>query len=164
MNKTKFSHFSAIAVTFAFGIMAGFFWTYSFNVNYATIALEANEYAKVQSLFNVNVRHAMFFSFFFGGAVLCVVAIVFSWLTANSGRFWLLLIAGMLYTFGIIVFTREVNLPLNYQTEAWQLGAVPANWRAVRDAWNEANLLRTAVSAAAFLLAIVSLTCNSERK
>ncbi len=160
MNKAKLSVFSALCVTFMFGIMAGFFWTYSFNVNYATMSLGANDYAKVQSLFNVNVRHALFFVFFFGCAVFSLLAVALSWWSGNRLRAGLLLTAGLLYFFGVVVFTQQVNLPLNYQTESWQQGAVPDNWHAVRAAWNQANLFRTAVSAFAFFLGLWSLTVN----
>ncbi len=38
--------------------MAGFFWTYSDNVNLAMLQVDGATYATVQSLFNMNVRHA----------------------------------------------------------------------------------------------------------
>lgn len=46
--------------------MAGFFATYSANVNLATLELNGPTYAQVQSAFNRNVRHAGFFACFFG--------------------------------------------------------------------------------------------------
>jgi len=51
------------------GLMAGFFWTYSYNVNLAMLQVDGATYATVQSLFNVNVRHAAFFMLFFGGGL-----------------------------------------------------------------------------------------------
>ena len=48
------------------GLMAGFFATYSANVNLATLELNGPTYAQVQSAFNRNVRHAGFFACFFG--------------------------------------------------------------------------------------------------
>ncbi len=42
------------------GIMAGFFYTYTFNVNLAMLEVDGSTYAVVQSLFNENVRHPMF--------------------------------------------------------------------------------------------------------
>ena len=48
------------------GLMAGFFATYSANVNLATLELNGPTYAQVQSAFNRYVRHAGFFACFFG--------------------------------------------------------------------------------------------------
>lgn len=50
------------------GIMAGFFWAYSFNINLALSELNATSYVKVQALLNIHVRHPVFFSVFFGVA------------------------------------------------------------------------------------------------
>ncbi|MEZ5702419.1 MAG: hypothetical protein R3E42_11505 [Burkholderiaceae bacterium] len=41
----------------AMGIMAGFFWTYSINVNLAMLEMDGPVYATVQSAFNRHVRH-----------------------------------------------------------------------------------------------------------
>ena len=49
-----------------FGVMAGFFWTYSANVNLAMLTVDGATYATVQSAFNRHVRHALFFALFFG--------------------------------------------------------------------------------------------------
>ena len=56
---------SLALATIVFGIMAGFFWTYSFNVNYAMLQVDGSTYVQVQSLFNQNVRHSMFFYLLF---------------------------------------------------------------------------------------------------
>lgn len=48
------------------GLMAGFFGTYSANVNLAMLQMDGATYATVQSAFNRNVRHALFFALFFG--------------------------------------------------------------------------------------------------
>ncbi len=42
------------------GLMAGFFGTYSANVNLALLQMDGATYATVQSAFNRNVRHALF--------------------------------------------------------------------------------------------------------
>ena len=56
------------AAIIVFGLMAGFFGTYTFNVNLAMLKVDGPTYATVQSLFNQHVRHAGFFSIFFGEA------------------------------------------------------------------------------------------------
>lgn len=159
-KQTTLSDFSAFIAVLTLGVMAGFFWTYAFNVNYATISLDADEYVRIQSLFNVNVRHGMFFSFFFGAALLCFVAALISWSSKNISRTRLLLLAGFLYLGGVVIFTHQVNLPLNVETESWVIGQVPAHWKEVRAAWNDANLLRTGMAFLAFALGLWSLMCK----
>lgn len=159
-KQTTLSDFSAFIAVLMLGVMAGFFWTYAFNVNYATINLGADDYVRMQSLFNVNVRHSMFFLFFFGAAFLCFVATFISWFSKNISRTRLLLLAGLLYLGGVVMFTHQVNLPLNYETESWVIGQVPAHWQEVRAAWNKANLLRTGMSFLAFALGLWSLLCK----
>ncbi len=69
----------------------------------------------------------------------------------------------LLYVLGIIFFTQQVNLPLNHTTEAWNPQAVPPGWTQVRDQWNTANLVRTTVNGAAFLIALLALAGRSAR-
>jgi uncharacterized membrane protein len=158
-----YSHYStsentSLAVTIiVFGVMAGFFWTYSFNVNYAMQHLDGQTYATVQSLFNVNVRHAMFFSFFFGGGVFSVLALIINHKHWRSLSFCFLLAASVVYILGIIFYTKQVNLPLNAYTESWDPKNLPLDWQSVRDQWNKANMLRVVSAMSAFILALLAL-------
>ena len=145
------------AAIVVFGLMAGFFWTYSFNVNLAMLQVDGPTYATVQSLFNQNVRHIWFFALFFGGGVVPVLALLANYKHRSSGSFKLLALAALVYIAGIIFFTREVNLPLNAITEAWNPQSLPANWATTRDQWNQANAVRVALSLAAFVLSLAAL-------
>lgn len=144
-----------------FGIMAGFFWTYTFNVNLATAQLDGATYARVQSLFNINVRHAMFFSFFFGSAGAALLALILNYRHYRAPSFWLLALAALLYIVGIILFTKFVNLPLNYYTESWNPQQLPSDWQTTRQRWNEANAWRTFIAALAFVLSTAALVMRS---
>lgn len=62
------------------------------------------------------------------------------------------------YTLGIILFTREVNLPLNAMTESWTATTLPPDWATTRDAWNLANAWRAGCSALLFALSLAALT------
>lgn len=142
------------------GLMAGFFATYSFNVNVAMLELSGAEYTKVQSLFNENVRYAGFFLLFFGTGVILLVASALQLPHYKSSGFLSISIAAVLYIAVIIVYTRFHILPINYTVESWDLSAVPETWTAMRDAWNQANLIRSVVAIGVFILTILSL-CNS---
>jgi uncharacterized membrane protein len=148
----------AILVT---GIMAGFFYTYTFNVNLAMLEVDGATYARVQSLFNTNVRHTMFFVFFFGGGAAPIVALAANWKRWRTAGFWLIALGGLVYVLGIIVFTSAVNLPLNAYTESWDPAAVPADWAATRDAWNSANAVRVGAAFASFCLYVAALVARA---
>lgn len=153
---------SKLISTLLFGLMAGFFATYSFNVNYAMLAVDGETYATVQSLFNINVRHLGFFVCFFGaGAAPFITA--FLYYRHASHRITLAWIAlGVGYTAGIIFFTKFVNLPLNYYTESWQPTNLPSDWQAVRETWNQANLFRTWLSIGLFSAALWLLSRSTK--
>jgi uncharacterized membrane protein len=145
-----------IGAVFGLGIMAGFFGTYSANINLATQGLDGPTYALVQSAFNRNVRNALFYAFFFGPLPCVAIALAGAW-RERPGWWWLAGTIGLGYALGIVLFTREVNLPLNHLTESWTPATLPADWAATRDAWNHANAWRTAWSGLLFALGLAAL-------
>ncbi len=147
---TLFENASIAAAVMGLGLMAGFFGTYSFNVNDAMLSVDGPTYAVVQSLFNRNVRHLGFFVLFFGGAGIPVLALLLNRRHWRTPAFRLLALSALVYGVGVIVFTREVNLPLNALTESWDPSRLPPDWALVRDQWNQANLWRLASSVLAF--------------
>ncbi len=145
----------SLGSTLLLGLMAGFFATYSFNVNYAMLEVNGEMYAIVQSLFNQNVRHAGFFFCFFGAGAAPLLTAVY-WFTKRERKSgWAWLVIALAYILGIIVFTRFINLPLNYYTESWNPMAVPEDWEAIRASWNDANLFRAVLSIGLFAVALV---------
>ncbi len=143
------------------GIMAGFFWTYTFSVNPAMLQVSGEYYATVQSLFNVHVRNPMFFTFFFGTGAVGVVVCLLNLPHRGHWSFWLIIAATLVYILGVIVYTRQVNLPLNYDTESWDPKNLPAHWEAVRSQWNSANAIRVITSGAAFVFGVLALFSRS---
>ncbi|ADZ93114.1 DUF1772 domain-containing protein [Marinomonas mediterranea] len=148
---------SGIITVLLFGLMAGFFATYSFNVNYAMLQVDGSTYATVQSLFNINVRHAGFFTCFFGAGIAPFVCALLS--ISNSKKAAILWgVLGVCYVLGIILFTKHVNLPLNYYTESWAPANLPDDWQHIRDQWNHANYFRSAWSISLFVGSLFLLT------
>ncbi|WP_244502960.1 DUF1772 domain-containing protein [Marinomonas gallaica] len=137
-----------------FGMMAGFFATYSFNVNYAMLQVDGATYATVQSLFNINVRHLGFFLCFFGAAVAPLITSLLLFINAERRKALIWAVLSLLYILGIIVFTKFINLPLNYYTESWDPKHLPNDWQEIRDNWNQANLYRTWVCIGLFSIAL----------
>lgn len=139
------------------GLMAGFFATYSANVNFATLELDGPTYAQVQSAFNRNVRHAGFFVCFFGPMPLGLIALASAWTERRAAWWRLLALTVLAYALGIVLFTREVNLPLNHLTESWTPATLPPDWAGVREAWNLANLWRSGLNGALFAASLIAL-------
>lgn len=140
------------------GWMAGFFGTYAINVAPAMLSLDGLAYVQAQAAFNRHVRHALFFVLFFGPLPCCALALAGAWTARRRAWWWALLAAGLAYGLGVVLFTRAVNLPLNYLTEAWaDAAAAGPGWQAVRLAWNQANAWRAGLSAALFVLALGAL-------
>ena len=152
----QLSSVGLVLAVFSLGIMAGFFGTYAGNVNLATLELDGPTYALVQSAFNRHVRHALFFTCFFGPPLLCLVALAGAW-RERPVWWWLVASIGLGYALGIVVFTREVNLPLNRLTESWTPATLPVDWAETRDAWNRANAWRAGWSALLFATSLVAL-------
>ena len=146
-----------LAAVLLLGLMAGFFATYSANVNLATLELDGPTYALVQSAFNRHVRHAGFFICFFGPLPLGLIALAAAGSDRHAAWWRLQALVVLAYGLGIVLFTRQVNLPLNYLTESWTATTLPADWAAVRAAWNQANLWRSGLSLALFVTGLIGL-------
>lgn len=161
MNTTWIENGSLALSALFFGIMAGFFWTYSINVNQAMLDVSGPVYAQVQSLFNQHVRHGFFFTFFFGGGAVSFAALVGNWRHRRSASFVMLALACLIYTVGIILLTKFVNLPLNYYTESWDINALPSDWASIREQWNRANNVRMVAAVTAFTMTLMAQVARS---
>ena len=153
----RFSLGAQLLTVLLLGLMAGFFATYSANVNLATLELDGPTYAQVQSAFNRNVRHAGFFVCFFGPMPLGLIALASAWAQRRTAWWRLLALTVLAYALGIVLFTREVNLPLNHLTESWTPATLPPDWASVREAWNRANLWRSGLNGVLFAISLIAL-------
>jgi uncharacterized membrane protein len=79
-------------------------------------------------------------SLIFGGGQFPLLALAANHQHWRTPAFWLMVAAAAVYVPRIIVFTREVNLPLNAYTESWDATRMPLDWAQTRDAWNDANI------------------------
>lgn len=138
------------------GVISGFFYTYSINVSRAFMEVDADTYAIMQSLCNINVRHSLFYIFFFGTPLIGSICLFSSYKDFKKSYYIITIFTLLLYMFGIIIFTKIINLPLNVYTESWVVGNVPNDWEEVRNRWNFANHIRTGISLICFTLTLIS--------
>ncbi|HLI75802.1 MAG TPA: DUF1772 domain-containing protein [Acidobacteriaceae bacterium] len=84
------------------------------------------------------------------------LVVLFLAAAANGGRArWLFLTSGLILLLAIVV-TVAVEVPMNKQIAAWDAGAVPANWAAIRDRWLQFHTLRTVAGGVAFACAVLA--------
>lgn len=139
------------------GIMAGFFFAYSYNVNIAFEGLNASTYAEAMQRINVAVRNPVFFAVFFPAVLVPALAVILSWRRYQSLPFWLFLAGFVVYFVGSFLVTAQINLPLNAYLESWSIQSPPPDWDETRRSWNQANLVRTWASIIAFACYLLAL-------
>lgn len=89
--------------------------------------------------------------------LLGLLALGMAW-SARCATWWrLLALQWVAYALGIVLFTQQVNLPLNYLTESWTPSTLPPDWASVRDAWNLANLWRSGLCLVLFAAGLLTL-------
>jgi uncharacterized membrane protein len=78
-----------------------------------------------------------------------------SFLAAGNSR--TLFGAAAVLTVGIIAITLALQVPINKTVQSWTAGAAPTNWTALRDRWLRNHLVRTIVTATAFVCATIAI-------
>ncbi|MFD2672965.1 anthrone oxygenase family protein [Marinicrinis sediminis] len=95
------------------GIMAGFFWAFSFTVMPGLGATEPLAAMAAMQGINEVVRNAVFFTGFFGAPVLCILLIGIS-LVQRIGKIkWLVIAGGLIYLIGVFLVTTTIHVPMN---------------------------------------------------
>ncbi len=134
------------------GLIAGFFFAFSADVNLATAELGSTDYTRIQQLINLKVRNPVFAVVYFGAVLAPALMLVLSWRSRRTAAFRWSLFAFLLYFIGAFLVTREINIPINNAMALWDPLQAPADWAVLRDKWNMAHLFRT-------IVAIVSFAC-----
>lgn len=148
-----------LVTTLLTGMVAGEFYIFSYGVNDAFVQLSGSEYTQAMRLINFSVRDNPFFgAVFFGALATPIVALCLFWGRYRSPMFLLYLAGYVLFFVGTFLVTFQINIPLNYYLESWDLASPASDWQETRNAWNQANLVRTwaAVLASSFYLVAIS--------
>lgn len=141
------------------GIMAGFFFAYSFSVSLGLGKLGDKAFLNAMQQINKEVQNPIFFICFFGSLVLLGVS---AFLFKNQVGFPFLLLAFICYFLGVFLVTVFVNVPLNNQLDRFNLSTATANSanemrNIFEKKWNYWNNIRTLFSTLS--LVFVILTC-----
>jgi uncharacterized membrane protein len=146
------------------GLIAGFFFAFSADVNLATAYLSAEEYVRVQQLINLKVRNAVFALVYFGAAVAPGMLLAASWRDWRTMYFRIVAAGYLLYFAGAFLVTREINVPINNEMALWNPQQVPAVWSVMRDRWNDANLFRTMAAVLSFACYLYAFSSPPKRQ
>jgi uncharacterized membrane protein len=85
-----------------------------------------------------------------------IALIAFFALSDGHARWWLG--ASIVFTLLVLAITIGYEVPLNRQIQSWTPGAVPSDWRRVRDLWLQRHLMRTVAGLLAFICSLASRT------
>ena len=141
------------------GVMAGFFFAFSFVVMPGLGAMEPLAALASMQGINLAVRNAVFALDFFGALILCIAAALHALLRRGAPACWFALAAALVYLLGAFGVTSVFNVPLNGEIAPLD-PTRPDNTQAMVSyiaEWTLWNHVRTISSLAAFVLLLLSL-------
>jgi uncharacterized membrane protein len=141
------------------GAMGGFFGSFSNVVIAALGRLSPQQGILAMQSINVTVLNPIFFSAFFGTALLSVILAVAALVRLDQPGAYLLLAAGLLYLAGVVLITMIFNVPLNEALAKVDPPSSTGNeiWALYLDRWafwNHARTISSIASCACFLLVL----------
>ncbi len=141
------------------GVMAGFFFAFSFVVMPGLAAMEPLDALAAMQAINLGVRNAVFALGFFGALILCIGVALHALVRRDAPAWWLALAAAAIYLIGAFGVTSLFNVPLNGEIAALD-PSHPENAAAMVSyisEWTLWNHVRTLASLAALVLLLLSL-------
>jgi uncharacterized membrane protein len=138
-------------------LITGFFYAYSCSVNAGLKRLADEGYPRAMQSINKAVLNPLFFISFFGTLITLPLS-TWMWYSSEgvSSDFHLLLIATILYIFGVFLITGMGNVPLNRSLEKFDLDTASAQQiKLMRSAfetpWNRFHTIRTLANLTALM-------------
>ena len=141
------------------GLMAGFFFAFSFVVMPGLGVMEPLAALASMQAINLAVRNAIFAIGFFGALVLCIAVALHALVRRAAPAYLLALAAALIYLVGAFGVTSVCNVPLNGEIAPLDPSR-PENAEAMVfyiAEWTLWNHVRTLASLAAFVLLLLSL-------
>jgi uncharacterized membrane protein len=140
-------------------LVAGIFYAFSSFVMAALGRLPSEQGIDAMNAINVTVYTPSFMILFMGTTLLCGILAVWSLFSIGSFHSQLVLAASLLFVVGCFGFTILFNVPLNKQLAAATADNREMLWQDFLRDWTTWNTVRTigaTVSAALFILALLS--------
>jgi uncharacterized membrane protein len=140
-------------------LIAGLFYGWSVSVILGLRRLPDREYISFMQATNREIQNPLFFTAFFGAAILLPVSIFLHY--GQSLRFWFLLAATLCYLVGVMGVTIFGNVPMNNTLESFDLKSatdpeITLQRKNYEGRWNFLNHIRTVASTTATVLVILA--------
>lgn len=150
-----------VSVVFT-GLVAGLFYGYQCSVIKGLGELSSEMYLCSFQSINKVIQNPVFFISFIGNLIVLPIACWLCFKQNNSINFYLILIATLLYFFGVFGVTVVYNVPLNNQLNEFLIDVSSQqeieNMRSVFEKpWNRYHAIRTNFSFVSFCLVTISL-------
>ena len=147
--------FALLSLLFT-GAIFGFFYAWICSTMWGLDAADPKIAIAAMQAMNASVRNAVFAPAFFGTPFVLFATAFLAWFATYRRAAVLFVLAGVVYFFGGIILTFNVNVPMN---EALALIEVPLNptearqiWQDYSAPWQIWNITRTIASGLALLL------------
>lgn len=142
-------------------LIAGLFYAYSCSVNPGLERLPDAQYLAAMQSINRAILNPVFFASFMGALVLLPISTWQHYGQPVSLRFWLLLVATILYGIAVFGVTALGNVPLNEALDTVTLSAATdSELVTVRTAfeqpWNRLHAIRTVAAVATLMLVVLA--------
>ncbi len=144
------------------GLVAGLLYAYACSVNPGLHKLGNKEYLSAMQSINIAIQNPVFFISFMGSLVAFAITL-FQLRGQQTGAFYYVLIAMLVYVIGVFGVTMFANVPLNNQLANFNISTASrndlSNMRIIFEKpWNSFHIVRTIASITSFALNIVALT------
>jgi uncharacterized membrane protein len=153
--------------TLTTGLAAGVLYAYAVSVNLGLAVQPDESYVATMQAINQKIQNPLFFASFFGAILFSLAALAANYPRPRSGRFWLIVLACVLYIGGGFLLTAFVNVPMNNHLAAVDPGAPARVLARARNAyegpWDFWNGVRTVFSTLAFLVLVCACLLRENR-
>ncbi|TJY35940.1 anthrone oxygenase family protein [Pontimicrobium aquaticum] len=154
-------HIGIIALVLLTGLSAGLCFTWSNSITSGIGRLNDFEYLASFQQMNRTILNPLFFIVFFGPFFLSLFNL-YVFKNEPSSVLWLLILAAIIYVFGVLLVTIFGNVPLNEMLDKTELAnASVYDLKTLRNnfeiKWNRLHLVRTISSATSFIILIISV-------
>ena len=156
-----FSNIIMFATAVTTALIGGLFYAWSCSVIPGLARVPDRTYLEAMQEINRAILNPVFFLSFVGTALLLPLCTYLQYSSVLHNRFWLLLLASIVYLGGTFGVTMSGNVPLNNMLDTFQLSTATANDLAAMRAkfeqrWVYLHTIRTVANVLALILVIIA--------
>jgi uncharacterized membrane protein len=158
---TIYATVQVIAVMLA-GLAAGLFYSFDCSIVSGLGKLPDAQYLSAFQSINRVILNPFFFMSFIGSLLILPIAAWLTYKTGNTGSFYFMLAAAMIYAVGVFGITVGGNVPLNDELDKFDIAnasvdALQQMRLKFEEKWNFLQHIRTYAAILAFTAAVISL-------